>query len=262
MKLGMWKELIILLCLFGGAWLAFSYFPFDIQGDDSDHYLSSEKETELADLMLEWTLSEFDIEEDSAINAEVNQISQRLIDQLDSSEYDYTIRVVQSGQINAFATLGGNIFVFTGLIDFVDSPEELAVILAHEIGHVEKRHVVDKLVQKLSIEALFSILSGGDQLLFSEVSKLLLSSSFDRSKEKEADEFAYDLALKSGINPHRIAQFFIRTLNSDKEYSEDLEILMTHPHSSSRIKNASEIALPDDFEERPFGFVWKSSDDE
>ncbi len=256
MRVSIWKELIILIAVFVAIWFALSYFSFDFAMGDSENLLSAEKESEIADMMLDMTLSQYDIEEDSAINATVNVITKRLLDQVDSSQYNYTFRVIKNAQVNAFATLGGNIFIFTGLIEFVESPEELAMILAHEIGHVEQRHVVDKLIQQLGMEALFSIITGGDPLILSEVSKLLVTTSFDRKKEKEADDFAFDLALKSKINPHRMAQFFIRTLKKGSSYPEQIEIIMTHPHSNARVKKASEVELPEGFEEEPFEIEW------
>jgi len=258
MKSSMWKELIILLVAFAAIWLALSYFSFDFGSASTDKMLSSEKESEIADIMLDLTLGQYEIEDDSAVNATIHLITKRLLDQVDSSEYTYTFRVIKNSQVNALATLGGNIFVFSGLLDFVESPEELAMILAHEIGHVEKRHVVNKLIQQLGMETLFSIITGGDPLILSEISKLVVTTSFDRKKEKEADDFAFDLALKSKINPHRMAQFFIRTLKKGSDLPKELEILMTHPHSKSRVKKASEVALPKDFEEELFDINWES----
>jgi len=153
--------------------------------------------------------------------------------------------------------LGGNIFIFSGLFDFVQSPEELSVVLAHEIGHVEHRHVVDKLIQQLGFEVMFSIVTGSDPLLVSEVSKLLVTTSFDRRKEREADDFALALSEKSEINPRRLAQFFLKVDRKQSEVMDKLEIVMTHPHSKSRIKAASDYELSDDFEERPFDLDWE-----
>lgn len=256
MRLSIWKDLAILIAIFALIWLAFSYVSFDFMESDSEDYFSIEKEAELADTMLEYALVEYEIEEDSTMNANLQVISSRLMESLDSSSYDYTFRIVKSEQVNAFATLGGNIFVFTGLIDFVHSPEELALVLAHEIGHVEERHVVDKLVQHLGLSALFAIITGGDPVLVSQISQLLMGAAFDRKKERAADEFAYDLALKCNLNPHRIAQFFIRTLDKKQALLKNLEILMSHPHSTSRVQKAAEVKLPDDFVEIPFEINW------
>jgi predicted Zn-dependent protease len=253
MKLSIWRDLTILVGIFGLIWFVFSFFPFWI--DKEDMRMSYEKEAELGDYLEDFTFKEYKVEEDSIINDAIKLITDRLLTSLDSSEYDYKFTVLKSDVKNAFATLNGNVYIFNGIIDFVESPEELALILSHEIGHVEKRHVVDKITQKLGLEALFAILTGGDPVLLSEVSKLMVSSSFDRKKEAEADEFAFELAINSQLNPRRLAQFFIRTLDESSQI--DLKILNSHPHSKKRVQSASEFELPENFEEKTFDIDWE-----
>ena len=88
-----------------------------------------------------------ELKSDTVLEA-ISQIKKQLISSLEATNYDYHFYVVKNESVNAFATLGGHIFIFSGLIDMTDEPEELAAVLAHEIGHVEKRHVVNKLVRK------------------------------------------------------------------------------------------------------------------
>ncbi len=249
-----WKELLILIVAFGIIWGVFVYFSFD--WDTEITSLSVEKEEKLSDYLIDNIFDRYDEVSNSYVDTAMQVITERLLESLDSSDYDYKIWVLNSSEVNAFATLGGNIFVFSGLFDFVKSPEELSVVLAHEIGHVEHRHVVDKLTQKLGLEVLLSIITGGDPLLLSEVSKLLVSTSFDRRKEREADDFALALSEKSGINPRRLAQFFLKISQKQGDITENLEMIMTHPHSNSRIKAASDYELPDEFEEKPFDLDW------
>ena len=250
-----WKELLIIVLAFGALWAVFVYFSFD--WDTEITTLSVEKEEKLSDYLIENMFDRYDEAGNSYVDSAMLVITGRLLESLDGSDYDYKIWVLKTSEVNAFATLGGNIFVFSGLFDFVESPEELAVVLAHEIGHVEHRHVVDKLIQQLGLEVLFSIITGGDPILLSEVSKLLVSSSFDRRKEQEADDFALELSEKSGINPRRLAQFFLKLNQSQGSGAEALEIIMTHPHSNSRIKAASDYELPEKFEEKLFDLDWE-----
>ena len=249
-----WKELLILLLVFGLIWAVFTYFTWDWDSDITS--LSIEKEEELSDYLIDHIFDRYDAVADDYVDSALLIITDRLLESLDSSDYDYKIWVLETSEVNAFATLGGNIFLFSGLFDFVESPEELSAVLAHEIGHVEHRHVIDKLTQQLGLEVLFSILTGGDPILLSEVSKLLVSTSFDRRKEREADEFAMELAKNANINPRRLAQFFLKVSKKQGEITENLEIIMTHPHSNSRIKAASDYELDDDFEEIPFDIDW------
>ncbi|MEQ8303479.1 MAG: M48 family metallopeptidase [Cyclobacteriaceae bacterium] len=254
MKLRILRDLFVLVALFGVIWILFIYNPLWVDGKDLR--MSYEKEAELAEYLEKISFDKFKEVEDTIVVDAINKITDRLLSTLDTSKYDYDFKVITNEEKNAFATLNGNVYIFSGIIKFVESPEELAMILAHEIGHVEKRHVVDKITQKLGIEALFAILNGGDPVLLSEVSKLLVSTSFDRKKEAEADDFAYKLALNSKLNPRRLAQFFIRVLGEGNQ--TDLIILNTHPHSSKRVQSASEVELPAGFEEVEFDINWES----
>lgn len=163
----------MLLVAFGIIWVSFIYFSWDWDTDVTT--LSVEKEEKLSDYLIENIFDRYTEISNSYVDTAMQVITERLLESLDSSDYDYKIWVLNSSEVNAFATLGGNIFVFSGLFDFVESPEELSVVLAHEIGHVEQRHVVDKLTQQLGLEVLFSIITGGDPILLSEVSKILVT---------------------------------------------------------------------------------------
>jgi len=116
---------------------------------------------------------------------------------------------------------------------------------------------VIKLAKQLGIEMLFSILTGGDPVLVSEITKIVVSSSFDREMEREADDFAMNLALKSDINPRRMGQFFLRSLEKTSQLQEDLDFLLSHPHGKSRIESVLEFEIPLEFEEVPFELKWE-----
>ena len=250
-----WRDLAIIVAVFLVIWLAATQVDLDF--GEPPQLITPEREEEMADLILDEIFQEYDFVSDPQVDSAIQMIFGRLRNHMDSSAYSYRVRIIELPHVNAFTTLGGNIFVFTGLLKFVESPEELAIILAHEIGHAEKQHVVDKLVKQLGMEILFSILTGGDPVLVSEITKMIVSSSFDREKEREADEFAMDLALRSKINPHRMGQFFIRSLEKSQAWQHDLEFLLTHPHSKSRIESVLEFEIPEDFEEIPFDLNWE-----
>lgn len=251
-----WRELIILILIFGLIWLAFTWRPLSIPGTDLK--LSKEREKDLASLIMDDIEDQYDFYDDSIVNKVLTPISNRLLDSLKPQRYEYKFHLLDdSNEINAFATLDGNIYVFSGLIKFVDNPEQLAGILAHEIGHHENGDVVDRLMKELGLSVLVAVLAGGDAVMISEISKLLISSGFDRKQEREADEFAYELMAKSMINPARLAHFFTKLKTEEKSYPDDLEIIMTHPNSKNRIEGALSYPLPEGFEERKFDVNWE-----
>ncbi|MEP1033349.1 M48 family metallopeptidase [Ekhidna sp.] len=251
-----WRELLILVLIFGLIWLAFTWRPLSLPGTELK--LSKEREKDLAELIMDNLEDEYEFYDDSVVNKVLKPVTTRLLDSLKPQKYEYKFYLLDdSNEINAFATLDGNIYVFSGLLKFVDNPEQLAGILAHEIGHHENGDLVDRLMKELGLSVLAAVLTGGDAVMISEISNLLLSTGFDRKQEREADEFAYDLMVKSQVNPARLAHFFTKLKAEEKSYPDDLEIIMTHPNSKNRIEGALSYPLPKDFQEKEFTLQWE-----
>jgi len=250
-----WKELLILVAIFGALWAGLSFYSYEV--DVNPFSISLENEEELSEFLNEYMFKDFEFVESQPLDSALNVIFDRLILNMDSVTYDYQLHVISNDQVNAFTSLNGNIYVFTGLIETLESPEELAVILAHEIGHAEQKHVVEKLATTIGVETLFVILAGGDPVLISELAKLAVSTSFDRHNEEEADDFALELAVKSKINPRRLGQFFLKLKGEGSSFLDDIEFIRTHPLDNNRIKKSAEFELPPDFNEDPFDIDWE-----
>ncbi|SMD38671.1 Peptidase family M48 [Reichenbachiella faecimaris] len=256
MRWGALKELAILIAIFAAVWAGFSYYNYD--KIENLFSISLEKEAELSEFMTKHLMTDFEFIHDQSLDSSIQIITNRLLSNLDSPQYAYKFHIINEPEANAFTTLDGNIYIFSGLIDEVSSAEELALILAHEIGHAENKHVVEKLIKTIGIEALFSIMTGGDPVLISEISKITLSTSFDRLNEEEADDFALKLAYDSKINPRRLAQFFLKMKAKDQSaLQEKLAFISTHPMSNDRIKKSSDFAISDDFEEVSIPLDWE-----
>ncbi len=252
-----WRELAILILIFGLIWLAFTWRPLSMP--DGDFRLSKEREKDLAEIIMDDLEDQYEFYHDSTVINVLGKITTRLLDSLSPQKYEYKFHIIDnSSEINAFATIDGHIYVFSGLLKFVDNPEQLAGILAHEIGHHENGDLVDRLMKELGLSVLVAVLTGGDAVMISEISKMLISAGFDRKQEREADEFAYDLMVKSQINPARLAHFFTKLKAEEKTYPDDLEIIATHPNSKNRIEGALSYELPDDFEEQEFDLDWQN----
>jgi len=245
------RDLLVLLGVFGLIWLVFSLFSYP----EDPHLLSIEKEERLGEtyvdlILLNPMFGEF---ENSQVDSAIKVIGDRLIDGLQDSEYNYRFIVFESEMINAFTVPGGNILISTGLIGFCDTPEELASVMAHEMGHAEERHVVSRLIKELGIE----ILTSGDQYVLGEVTGLLTSTSFDRKQEEEADRFAAHLLERSSIEPRTLATLFRKLEEeTDNELLKHFEVISTHPNFSSRIREALSYKPGDDFEALPVDLDW------
>ena len=252
------RDLLILAGGFGAIWLAFVLIPWEMEEPGLE--ISVEKEMELGEVMIEeWIFDsgEMDVMSNPTLDSAMEVISDRLLEQLDSSEFNHHIWVVDVDEINAFTLPGGYIIVNQGLIKFSEHPEEVAGVIAHELGHVEHRHVVSRLIKELGVAILFTAVGGGDAVLLNEVGRTAMSTAFDRRQEEEADEFAGDLLEKAKLDPRVLATFFRRLKNEHGFYDERVEMFMTHPHHNARIKAALEIELPEDFASESFDLDWE-----
>lgn len=260
MRFSVLRDALILCAIFGGIWYFFT------QVDIMPEYkgvtvLPVKEEKKLGDLLMEQYLAGVKQINDDTVEEAIEIIEDRLVAALDSTEYEYNIIVVDVAEVNAFATLGGNIVVFKGLIELAESPEEVAAVLAHEMGHVEERHVVNKLAAELGMTAVIALLSNGDPILIQQVLKTLISSSFSRSQESDADDFAFELLNDAGISPANFGSFFERMKDKSADYPEELEMLMTHPHSKYRIDAAYDYADKNPIDEQPIDIDWQAVKD-
>lgn len=261
-------DLVKAISFFGGIFVLF-YFGMQLLSDEKktewfysdkeSQLISYEQELKLGDLIAEYVIENTNqnVLKNEMIDSVVWAVSAHLQKQIEISEYDYKIQVLDRPEINAFTIPGGRIYIFKGLLEFCDSAEQLAAILAHEMGHIEKRHTVSKLVKEFGLKIIFSIATGGDSILFSELGQTLMSSKFDRSQEKEADQFALELLEKAQISPTTIASFFRKLNRENLDYNEKIELLMTHPHNNSRIKASLEYETENSFKAQPIDIDWE-----
>ncbi len=233
------KELGVLIGIFLLIWVAFIFIP--LKPSSPEAAISIEKEQKIGELLMKAYLSNVKLVSDSLVIESVDLIYDRLLNGMGTSEYDYRIYIIKNDNINAFASLGGNIVIFSGLLKYADSPEEVAAVLAHEIGHVEKRHVVNKVVKELGISLVLSIISGGDVGFLNEILQQSVSTVFDRDQESEADDYGLELLELSMMHPNAMASIFkkIRDEYGSSTY-ESLEFLSSHPNTNRRIKKALE----------------------
>jgi len=160
------------------------------------------------------------------------------------SGYEYRFKIVNSMDVNAFATMGGQVWINRGLIEKADSEEEIAGVLAHEIGHVAGRHISHQISRQLLILGIVGLASavikdedlksavqigGGAYLFFSTL-------KFSRDNEREADYLAIQMLYDSGYNPSGMKVFFQKLLEMKKGGIE-LPFLSTHPTTEERIMN-------------------------
>ncbi|MDZ4733831.1 MAG: M48 family metallopeptidase [Nitrospirota bacterium] len=188
----------------------------------------------------------------------LGEMTQRLTEQIPNSPYKFEVAVVKSDVVNAFALPGGYVVVFTGLMKKVESGEEVAGVLSHELNHVLHRHGLERIVKSLGLLTVVAIVLGDQQGLVGMMKQLgveLLTLKFGREQETEADLTGLQLLQRAKIDPSGMIRFFERLSEKDEGR---MEWLSTHPMSTARAERlkAEFAALPKKSPE-PFTFDWK-----
>lgn len=163
----------------------------------------------------------------------VTKVVSHLDVRLDPMYRPLTVRVIDDDTVNAFALPGGYVFVMTGLLGAVESPDELAGVLGHEIGHVVQRHGVQRIAQSMWLGFLASWVTGGDGFggeLAGQAASLL-SLKYGRDQELESDTIGLDLMARAGYDPKRFPDFFKRLGDGGLP-----DFLSTHPDSGDRVE--------------------------
>ena len=152
--------------------------------------------------------------------------------------------VIRADLVNAFALPGGYVVLTHGLIRAAESPEEVAGVLAHEVGHVAHDHVTEAIYRTTAISMLVSLLVGDVTFgVAGAVTELAINGRHSREEEREADRFAVELLNASGIDGEGLVRFFERI--AGRAGAEDhplFRILSTHPPTRERAEEVRALA--------------------
>lgn len=138
-------------------------------------------------------------------------------------------QVVKLGMVNAVALPGDRIVLFSGLLDELKSPDAVAGVVAHELGHARERHVMQAMLRQLGISALLAGTSGTATSQAAELTSL----RYSRSAEADADAFARARLASARISPVPTARFFAK-LAKQEPGGAWVAMLASHPDAASR----------------------------
>ncbi len=166
---------------------------------------------------------------------------------LHREEFAWEVNIIDDNStLNAFCTPGGYIYVYTGLIRFLDSEDQLAGVLGHEIAHADLRHSTEQLTKNYGIRVVINVFTGG-QSVIGDAAGSLLSLNFSRNDETEADMKSVEYLADSEYDPRGVARFFEKMAKSG-ETMGPLAFLSTHPNPENRVeeiyKKWKEIGAP------------------
>lgn len=209
--------------------------------------MSVEQENALGRDFLAAVAREYDLVEDPRTNARLRSMLDRLLAAAPGAPpLEYSVAVVESEEVNAFAGPGGHIFLTSGLLDFARSDDEVAGVVAHELAHALRRHVAiqirNQLLAQLGLDILSLTLERGSEttarrtMAAASLVAELSMRGYSRRDEREADLTAVDLCRHAGYDPWEMVSFLDR-LWKEKEGGRPtiLPFLSTHPGTPERI---------------------------
>ena len=215
------------------------------------NFYSLEKEIGLGKQLAQEVERSSKLIDDPVITEYVNRVGQNLVRNSDA-RVPFTIKVIDSDEVNAFALPGGFFYVNSGLILRAQEESELAGVMAHEIAHVAARHGTKQatkgdIVQLASIPAMIFIPYGWAGYAAYQAANFLIPMTFlkfSRDAEREADFLGLQYMYKAGYDPNSYVTFFERIQADEKRRPGTIgKAFSTHPPTQDRIENTQkEIA--------------------
>lgn len=155
--------------------------------------------------------------------------------------FAWRIRIIRNDKIqNAVCLPGGFIYVYSGLIKYLDSEDQMAGVLAHEIAHADLRHGTEQLTKQYGIGLLISVATGGNPDMITQIVGNLVSLGFSRHDEAEADQKSVDYLYATAYDARGTARFFEKLIKEENRGGEPPEFISTHPNSEHRVKKITD----------------------
>ena len=207
---------------------------------------STDREVKIGSTVARQVEKEYEVVANPQVIARINRIVDRLVPFAERRDIAYFVRVIKAkdeekevgADINAFALPGGYIYLYDGLIDFADNDDQIACVIAHEIGHIVVKHGIKRLQAQMGYTLLALASVGiGDAELMQGATAVFASALMAYSQEDEllADELGVRYAQKAGYDPHAMITFLEKL--QEKKRKEPLrakQIFRTHPYFSER----------------------------
>jgi len=198
------------------------------------------KEQKLGKKLSENIEKKYEVVEDLNQNSLITEIGNKLVESSEMREMQFHFRILKEDGPNAFSIPGGYIYVTYDLFDYVQSDDELAGILAHEIAHVIHNHALKQTKDntKFTLLTILAVLltREPDVGVLGKLTTITLLNQYSREYEEEADLTAIDLLIKTGYNPVGFLTFLERLYVREMFKPEvNLGIFQTHPETENRV---------------------------
>ncbi|MHB8154467.1 MAG: Maf family nucleotide pyrophosphatase [Candidatus Omnitrophota bacterium] len=208
---------------------------------EEKYYYSTDKEVQIGQSVNRQVQKEYKFAGDPLQQKRLEDIGKKIALVSDRKEIDYHFQVLDDDQINAVSLPGGYVYVNSGLIDKVSSDDELACILAHEVGHIVARHSIKKLqaMQGYSILRVLVAVAPGTAEVgnAADIAFTQFLLGYSREDELLADQLGARYAKLAGYDPHGMISFLIKLQDINRRMPlTEKNYFKTHPYTADRIR--------------------------
>jgi len=238
MKNNIGLQFLVLVCFFFGTFFILKQVNwveiFKIEK------VSKATEKKLGDLYWQFVKSTAHEVKSESVKDPVQKLVTKILTSNGMDESSVKLHIVDKEEVNAFALPNGHLVVLTGLINNCKNESELSGVIGHEIAHIQRDHVMKKLVKELGLNVLISMTSGSAGEVVKNTVKMLSSAAYDRALEEEADLTSVDYMIEANIDPKPFADFLGRMSKAEKNMPDQFFWMSTHPESEKRSKDILE----------------------
>jgi len=244
-QLGVRPLLFILVtncCLLPAIFLSGCSTEYNIvTGQQESYYYSTDKEVQMGQSISKQVENEYRGADDPLMQKRVEDIGKKIAAVSDRKDIDYHFMVLDEDEVNAVSLPGGYVYINKGLVDKVDNDDELAAVLAHEVGHIVARHSIKKL-QALQGYSILRILvavapSSGEVGAASDAAFTELLLGYSREDELLADQLGARYAKLAGYDPYAMITFLRKLQEINRRMPlQPKSYFRTHPYVPDRIR--------------------------
>ena len=231
-KMKLFLKFLFLVALFFGTWFALR--QIDWVTLLNVRQMTKSTEQKLGDLFWDMFRQTEEIDHSAEVAGAIDSLVTHLCKANDIDRDKLKLHVVDKDMVNAFTLPDDHLVVLTGLVNETQNEAELLGVIAHEVAHVEKNHVMKKLVKEIGLSVLISMTNGGSGEAIRQALQMITSSAYDRDLEREADLTAVDYLIKAEVDPEPFANMLYRLSENEEHIPRQLFWISTHPNSKER----------------------------
>jgi predicted Zn-dependent protease len=211
-------------------------------------FINTEDEIRIGKEVEKGILKKYRVSRDLGYNRRVEAVGRKIASVSDRKDLEYSFGVIESKDINAFALPGGSVYVTTSLLEAVDSNDELASVIGHEVGHIAARHSAKRLESQLGysfiVQLAYALDSRSvdakrkaweDLTAATNITFNLITLGYSRRDELAADKLGLLYAEKAGYDPGAAITFLKKLQREEGASPEWLVFLRSHPYVKDRI---------------------------